>query len=41
MHNSVSNGYRKLVVNKLCHIILLPDVCLHVEMGGKVVNVNW
>lgn len=41
MHSSVSNGYRKLVVNKLCLIILLPDVCLHVEMGGKAVNVNW
>ena len=41
MHSSVSNGYRKLVINKLCHITLLLDMCLHVEEGGKAVNVNW
>jgi len=32
---------QKACGKQLCHITLLPYVCLDVEVGGKAVNVNW
>jgi hypothetical protein len=40
MYNLVSSDYRKLVVNKPCHIILLPNGCLHLEVEEKAANAN-
>jgi hypothetical protein len=34
MHNNVKNDYMKLVVNKLCHVTLLPERCMPSEVGS-------
>jgi hypothetical protein len=38
MHHIVTKDYTKLVVNMLCHTVLLPDGCVPFEVGGKVAN---
>jgi hypothetical protein len=40
VQQSLLSDYRKLVMNKPCHIILLPYGCLHLEVGGKEANAN-
>jgi len=36
-----TNDYRKHEMNKFCHIALLPDGCVLLQVGGKVENTNW
>jgi hypothetical protein len=40
MHNTVTEDYRKLEVNKLYHIAL-SDGCMCFKVGEKAVNTNW
>ena len=41
MHISVTKNYMKLIVNKLCFIMWLPDGCVLSKVEGKAVNTNW
>jgi hypothetical protein len=34
MHYNVKKDYMKLVVNKLCHVELLPKGCMPSEVGS-------
>ena len=38
---NVTKDYRKLVVNKLCERVLLPDGCTCFEVKGQAANANW